>query len=300
MYISPQRGRSGITYEQVAEAADSLVARNLRPTQIAVREILRTGSMGTIGTHLRTWEKSATSKVLPAVALPAAIQGVIASEIVRAIGEACASLELQLSEQKEYGEFLAKENKEHEETICEVDSVLEEMKKTLHQTAGVIDRFEQELTSVKTELEQERMKREVGCLALAKAEQRLESADAVALENAQLRKELSAIRLTESNALREVAVLVERLVASDKGAVDALASEQVAMRTLSEMKLELAAQREVVQSNLTSLHEADTRALVASAELAAYKAALSVRPLRKLGGKNTNQANCAAGLALLK
>lgn len=300
MNISPQRGRSGITYEQVAEAADSLIARNLRPTQIAVREVLRTGSMGTIGNHLKTWVKSATSTILPSVALPTAIQGVIASEIVRAVGQACASLELQLSEQKEYGDLLLEENKEHERTILQTESALEEMKETLHQQAGVIDRFQQELTSVKAELEQERVHRQEGCLALAKSEQRLESAGAVTLENAQLRMELSALRLSESNALREAAVLGERLIASEKCAVDALASEQAAMRSRGEMKGELATQREVAQSSSTSRHEAETRAMVATAELAAFKAALAVRPMRKLGGKNTNQANCAVGLAILK
>lgn len=300
MDITLQRGRSGITYEQVAQAADSLVARNLRPTQIAVREILRTGSMGTIGNHLKTWVKSTTSTVLPAVALPAAIQGVIASEIVRAIGEACASLELELSEQKEDWNALAEENEKNLKIIFQAESVLEEMKETLHQKAGVMDRFEQELTSAKAELELERVHRQKDSLALAKIEQRLESTASVALENAQLRVELNTVRLSESNALREVAVLCERLVASEKCAVDASASEQSAMRSLSEAKVELANLREVAQNNLTSRHEAETRAMVASAELAAYKAALSVRPLKKLGGKSTNPANCAAGLALLK
>jgi colicin import membrane protein len=290
MDITLQRGRSGITYEQVAEAADSLVARNLRPTQIAIREILRTGSMGTIGNHLKTWVKSATRTVLPAVALPAAIQGVISSEIVRAIGEACASLELELSEQKENWDALAEENEENKSTICQTESVLEEMKETLHQKAGVIVRFEQELTSLKAELEQERVHRREGSLALAKTEQRLESTASVALENAQLRMELNAGRLSESNALREVAVLGERLVASDKCATDALASQQAAMRSLSEMKVELANLREVAQNSLTSRHEAETRALVAGGELAAFKAALASRPLKKLIGRSANTA----------
>lgn len=290
MNVSLQRGRSGISYEQVAEAADALVARNLRPTQIAVREVLRTGSMGTIGNHLKTWGKSAPSAALPAVALPAAIQGLISNEITRAIGEACASLELQLSDLKEYGDLLLKENKDHERTICQTESDLEEMKETLNQKSGVIDRFEQELTSVKAELEQERVHRQAGSLALAKTEQRLESTGAVTLENAQLRIELSAVRLRESNALREVAVLGERLIAFDKCAVDAFASEQSAMRSLGETKVELANLREVAQNSLTGRHEAETRALVAGAELAAFKAALASRPLKKLSGRTRNTA----------
>jgi colicin import membrane protein len=286
MNILVQRGRTGITYEQVAGAADSLVARNLRPTQIAVREILRTGSMGTIGNHLKTWVKSATSTALPAVALPAAIQGVIASEIVRAVNEACASLELQLFEQKEYGDALAEENEEKERTICQTESALEEMKETLNQKAGVINRFEQELANVRAELKQEQVHTQEGYLALAKTEQRLESTAAVTLENTQLRTELNAARLSESNALRDVAVLGERLVASDKCAVDAFATELSAMKSLCETKVELAKLREVAQNSLTGRHEAETRAMVASAELAAYKAALASRPLKKLFGRS--------------
>jgi lipid II:glycine glycyltransferase (peptidoglycan interpeptide bridge formation enzyme) len=246
--------------------------------------------MGTIGNHLKTWVKSATSTVLPTVALPAAIQGVIASEIVRAIGEACASLELQLSEQKDDWDALAEENEKNERIIFQTENVLEQMKENLHQKAGVIDRFEQELTSVKAELEQERAHRQKGSLALAKTEQRLESAASVTLENAQLRMDLSAVRLSESNALREVAVLGERLVASEKCTVDACASEQSAMRSLSETKAELAKLREVAQNSLTSRHEAETRAMVASAELAAFRAALASRPLKKLIGRNANTA----------
>lgn len=48
-------GRIGITYSDVAKAADQLTEQGLRPTVDAVRAQLGTGSKSTIVPHLRRW-----------------------------------------------------------------------------------------------------------------------------------------------------------------------------------------------------------------------------------------------------
>lgn len=53
--------RSGITYDQVAAAAEKLVAEGKSPTIRALRDILGTGSPNTIHRHLSCW-KAASAK----------------------------------------------------------------------------------------------------------------------------------------------------------------------------------------------------------------------------------------------
>ena len=50
--------RVGITFEQVAAAADALVGEGQSPTIKAVRERLGTGSPNTIHAHLVQWRQA--------------------------------------------------------------------------------------------------------------------------------------------------------------------------------------------------------------------------------------------------
>jgi len=50
-------GRAGVTYEEVAEAARSLIEEGRRATAAAVRERLGRGSLTTIQRHLQTWRE---------------------------------------------------------------------------------------------------------------------------------------------------------------------------------------------------------------------------------------------------
>ena len=47
--------RDGVTYEQVAQAADALVGSGQQPTIRAVREHLGRGSPNTVHRHLQAW-----------------------------------------------------------------------------------------------------------------------------------------------------------------------------------------------------------------------------------------------------
>ncbi len=51
--------RPGVTYEQVAEAADKLDSDGIRPSPTKVREALgNTGSYSTIARFLKDWEEA--------------------------------------------------------------------------------------------------------------------------------------------------------------------------------------------------------------------------------------------------
>ena len=88
--------RPGISFEQVAQAADSMIAEGQQPTIQAVRERLGTGSPNTIHRHLTTW-RAARPQVAAAVPeLPASLSVAIAAEIERAAAQARAEIEGRL------------------------------------------------------------------------------------------------------------------------------------------------------------------------------------------------------------
>jgi hypothetical protein len=117
---------------------------------------------------------------------------------------------------------------------------------------------------------------------LAKANMKVESIPRLELERNALRSDVDKARISLSDALREVAVSGERLLAAEKQARDTSAREQKSRRDLVESIAELAKQREVAENNLSARHEAEKRAMAASLDLATYKAAITARPVKKL------------------
>ena len=75
--------RPGITYEQVASAADALVGQGDRPTIQAVREALGTGSPNTIHRHLTQWKAAQAPAERQAARLPDDLAAALAREIER-------------------------------------------------------------------------------------------------------------------------------------------------------------------------------------------------------------------------
>lgn len=65
-------GRPGITYSEVANAAQQISARGSNPTIESIRAILKSGSSGTIAQHLRNWKtrQDSTSKIATKENLP--------------------------------------------------------------------------------------------------------------------------------------------------------------------------------------------------------------------------------------
>jgi len=63
--------RSGIRYEEVQEAAETLLGRGLNPTIQRVRELLGTGSNTTISEHLKHWQQQLAES--PKTVLPPAV-----------------------------------------------------------------------------------------------------------------------------------------------------------------------------------------------------------------------------------
>lgn len=86
-------GRAGITYDQVAAAADALIAEIGSATLKAVRERLGSGGMGTIHKHLATWQANRPKQVAPVVELPVAIARELNTWVIQAATAARAESE---------------------------------------------------------------------------------------------------------------------------------------------------------------------------------------------------------------
>jgi colicin import membrane protein len=89
-------GRIGITYDQVAAAADALLSENSAVTLKAVRDKLGTGGMGTIHKHLTAWQANRPKPVAPAVVLPADITRELNAWVIQAATAARAEAEENL------------------------------------------------------------------------------------------------------------------------------------------------------------------------------------------------------------
>lgn len=67
--------RTGISFEDVRDAAETLLGRGLNPTIQRVRELLGTGSNTTISEHLKTWQQqlAETPKIVLLPTIPEAV-----------------------------------------------------------------------------------------------------------------------------------------------------------------------------------------------------------------------------------
>ena len=88
--------REGITFEQVAAAADGLAGEGQQPTIRAVRERLGTGSPNTIHKHLTAWREARPVAAATAPELPHALAASISAEIERAAAQARGEIQGRL------------------------------------------------------------------------------------------------------------------------------------------------------------------------------------------------------------
>lgn len=86
----------GISYEQVAAAADAVMAAGQKPTIRAVRENLGSGSLTTIHKHLEKWQGSIQQPAAAVLTLSQNLTNAIVAEISKNTAEARAGLEEKL------------------------------------------------------------------------------------------------------------------------------------------------------------------------------------------------------------
>ena len=200
-----------VTYEQVADIADSIQAAGSKPTLRAVREQVGGGSMGTINKLLQEWRGSHERRAAVDVALPPALQRVLLDFMGTEVAAARAPLEAELADQQQTAADLAAENERQAQTINDLSAQIEALTADRAGMEGRAAQLTADLATVRDEITRERQAAETARVELAKAQLRLEGLPRLEAEIAALRSERDQERQGRVQAEQEAAVLTARV-----------------------------------------------------------------------------------------
>jgi colicin import membrane protein len=106
--------RAGITYDQVARAAEEMKSAKENPTLKAIRDRLGSGGMGTIHKHLTAWSENQPKAPPVPVAIPESIARDLNVWVQAAANVSRAEADERAAEMKAVAEALTKENEQLE------------------------------------------------------------------------------------------------------------------------------------------------------------------------------------------
>jgi len=266
--------REGITFEQVAAAADALVGASQQPTIRAIRERLSTGSPNTIHKHLSAWRETRPVAVVYAPELPQALAAAIATEIERAGAQARAEIEGRLVQAQTEAADLAAAGEAMEaerDTLAEQVATLTSERDKL---AGKAAQQAADMTEQGQRIAREQQAAESARVELAKAQLKGESqAETVKVQVAEIER-LRITLDTESKARvgaeKQAAVLAAKLEGMTERTTKAETRVELIEQQAQQSVQELNSARVQVQSQQGAL-DAATRE-IDSAKAAAKEA----------------------------
>lgn len=261
--------RIGITYEQVAAAADAIIGEGQQPTINAVRDRIGTGSPNTVHRHLTAWRAARPQATVAAPELPASLTTAIAAEIERAAASARAEVESKLVQSQAEAAELANAGESLE---TERDELLEQVAELTTERDTLAGKADQQAADIKAQAE--RIERE----------QQAAEAARVDLAKAQLKIESSTERLGEQTAeIERLRVALDseskaRIAAEQQAAVLSAKLESMTDRaTKAEARTELAEKQS--QQNAQELNSA--RNQVQAQQIAVDTAAREIEDVRR-------------------
>lgn len=162
--------RTGITYDEVAAAADGLVSNGEQPTINAIRAALGTGSPNTIHRHLTAWKQAASpTEQRKAPELPAELQASIVREIERQAAGARAEIEHKFLEAQSTANDLAAIGEELENKNAELEESSQSLSNHVQKLTALSEERLSELNKTEIELKSERDNSEKTRLQLAQS-----------------------------------------------------------------------------------------------------------------------------------
>jgi colicin import membrane protein len=218
-YQKPAAAR-GVTYEQVAAAADALLATNQKLSVRNVREALGdTGSLATISRHLTAFDAQRPKTHAAQIELSPGIRREIEAEIQRHVTEATSTLHEQLANVVSDRDAVVAESETQSAALTEAEQQLAVLRVTTSEQAARIE----ELRTVE---ERERTAAEHARVSLAEANLRLAGVPALQVELERLRgsldtrtAELSAATATAAGLTAERDGLQKQLEAAEQRGV---------------------------------------------------------------------------------
>lgn len=212
--------RTGISYEQVAAAADTLVGEGTVPTIRAVREHLgATGSPNTIHKHLSTWRDARPVAAASAPTLSPELLSAIANEMVRFGAAERGVLQGLLVQAQDESTMLSAAGAALEKEIDDLRTEMEGLTRERDTQTGVIAQQANDLAALQERIQREMDAAEAARRVTAEVKVRLDlqevRLETQAAELERLRGALSTSESARIAAEQQAAVLVARLEAKD-------------------------------------------------------------------------------------
>jgi colicin import membrane protein len=215
----PKPAARGVTYEQVAAAADALLAGNQKLSVRNVREALGgTGSLATISRHLAAFDAQRPKTHAADIEMSSGIRREIEAEILRHVTEATSALHEQLANVVNDRDAVVAEAEAQAAALAEAEQQLATLRATTTEQAA-------RLEELRTAEERERTAAEQARVSLAEANLRVQSIPGLEAELERLRTaldvrtaDLSAATATVSGLTAERDSLLKQLAGVEQRA----------------------------------------------------------------------------------
>ena len=217
-------GPTGVSYEDVVTAANTLVARGERASFRKVRESLGgTGSLTTIQKHLKQWKEGCQLVAVTDADLSPGLRRAILSEIAHEVAAARSDISAELDEAKDVQGLLGDELEKRTSEVEQLTGQVAELENSVATMAGAIEELR---AGAAAAIERERVltgRAEALTRDLARAEIVLEQMPAIKQAATDTQAQLEAERELRHKAERDAAVLAAKLAAAE-GLAETLAN----------------------------------------------------------------------------
>ena len=197
---------ASITYDQVAQHAESIRAEGGKPTPRSIRDRHGSGSLGTIHRLFQQWDAKQAVAIETPLTLAPSVQRAILEFVRSELLAGRADLEGRLAQACSGAEDLSKENERQSILIQAQAETIERGRAEKAILEGRLSELETILDSARDEATRERLAAEVARTELAKAILRLESMPRLEAELSELRLECMAVDRRRQDAERDLAV----------------------------------------------------------------------------------------------
>ena len=152
--------RTGVTFDQVVEAAKAIEAEGENPSIQRIRLALGTGSPNTIHKHLRAWSSQNRPAKAVSLKLPEKIQDALIAEISRQAREARAESESEALEAMATADELAEQGVKMEAELAELQERVVTLEQLKIEDGVKIESKDEEIARLRQELREERAESE--------------------------------------------------------------------------------------------------------------------------------------------
>jgi chromosome segregation ATPase len=265
-----------ITFEQVANAANTLKAAGVKPNSRNIREALGSGSMSTVCRHLAKWSatQQPAGQVVDDVVDPSVIRA-ISGYVSTKVHEATSLATAALADLQDEHNALITESERLSSDLDIADAERASLSDQMAAMAGRIAQLEADAVRAAQDLLHERQAAEFARVELAKAELRLEAVPRIEREVEQLRQSLEGAKTHTAEQHEAAAVAQAKYEAAERAAAAASAATVEASTRAQQTEQALAAERLAVQSAMARLEAAARE--VAEAKDTAIKATAMAR-----------------------